>query len=240
MSYQGLENSQHSFCASDTSVVESAVSSDSNLLAVNPDGTVMKATPAFKYTKKLQEDDKAGEQNNNNQILYIMDNEEVIFYADVNEIPAYFDDFVALFIKHQKNFKSFLIIAIISELLFQIINYYNKSDILEELQYLYPDTPTSSLINILNLSMLADTCFAAIFYTLGFVAIFRASTRLLGYFTTLAIAGLILEMALSYVTTFNFFVFLLRFIALIYGKFINQILVTLLMIPRVTQAHANA
>mmetsp|Transcript_42938 Transcript_42938/g.49792 ORF Transcript_42938/g.49792 Transcript_42938/m.49792 type:complete len:241 (+) Transcript_42938:34-756(+) len=217
------------------STIESAASTDSNLIGINPDGTLMKATPAFKYKAKLEEEKKYNDQPPGPQMVYIIDNEEVIFVADANEIPAYFDDFVALYLKHQRNFIFYLGIAVISELVCGLLSYFERNDSLTELEALYPKASAAGLSNILNAIMIINGLFAICYYTLGGIAIMQRSSKLLGYFTSVSILGLLVEMILAYVDGFNFFIFLVRFVGLIYSRFINQILISLLLIPRVTQ-----
>mgnify|MGYP000986711268 CR=1 FL=1 len=54
-------------------------------------------------------------------MIYIVDDDEIIFSGSANEIPGYYDDYVALFLKHFRYFKIFLLILIQTEIISDVI-----------------------------------------------------------------------------------------------------------------------
>jgi hypothetical protein len=82
-----------------------------------------------------------------------------------------------------------------------------------------------------------------IFYPLAFMAVWTRSVKLYSYFATYALIGLILEMFQAYADRyiyisklithrFDIIIFLMRFVAFVYARFLNQLVVSLLLLPR--------
>ena len=92
--------------------------------------------------------------------------------------------------------------------------------------------------------------FGLMYYPIGFVSIYRRSVKLLNWFTTLSLIGLLAEMLLAYINKyinnifsfwlnfffekkrFNLIIFFLRILSYVYGKFLTQLIVSMLILPR--------
>jgi len=61
-----------------------------------------------------------------NRILYVVDDDEIAFYAGVFDLPSQVDEFLSLFLKHQKNFSLFLASLFLIEVLLGVFAYFDK------------------------------------------------------------------------------------------------------------------
>lgn len=65
-------------------------------------------------------------------MVYIVDDDEIIFYAHAHEIPAYFDDFITLFLKQARYFLIFVVASILLEIFLGFFEYMHKEEIIRQ------------------------------------------------------------------------------------------------------------
>jgi hypothetical protein len=86
--------------------------------------------------------------------------------------------------------------------------------------------------SIFKLIFVAEGIYMMIYYPLGWLAIYKRSVKLYGWFSSISLIGLIFQMILAYANRFEITIFLFRFAGFVYSRFLNQLLVSLLLLPR--------
>lgn len=64
--------------------------------------------------------------------MYVVDDDEIAFYSGVFELPTHVDDFVHLFLKHQRYFIGFLFITLFTETALATFGYMNRDKAIEQ------------------------------------------------------------------------------------------------------------
>ena len=85
------------------------------------------------------------------RVLYIVDDDEVIFYGDTNDIPVYFDDFVRLYLRHKKIFTYVVVIFLLAEIVFGVLGYLNRDATVLEVCYSFYLELMINLMKLKNL-----------------------------------------------------------------------------------------
>jgi len=85
----------------------------------------------------------------------------------------------------------------------------------------YKSHEKESLDKIYVTAIMCEVIYMLIFYPVGVFASWKRSVKLYGWFSTLALLGLIFQMILAYANRFEITIFLLRFAAFIYSRFLN-------------------
>ena len=70
-----------------------------------------------------------------NRIVYVVDDDEIAFYAGVFDLPSQVDEFLSLFLKHQKYFAMFLSFLFSIEVLLGVVAYFDKERAVEQVKY---------------------------------------------------------------------------------------------------------
>jgi len=88
-------------------------------------------------------------------------------------------------------------------------------------------------MTLIYMSLLwSELAYISIYYVLGYLALYTKSITLLQWFASFSLFGLIFEMVLAYINRFDIFIFIMRFIGFLYSRFLSQLLVSLLLLPR--------
>lgn len=66
------------------------------------------------------------------RILYVVDDDEIAFYSGMFELPTHVDDFLHLFLKHQRYFSFFLFSVMIIESLLCLYGYFDRERAIEQ------------------------------------------------------------------------------------------------------------
>mmetsp|Transcript_18276 Transcript_18276/g.15931 ORF Transcript_18276/g.15931 Transcript_18276/m.15931 type:complete len:138 (+) Transcript_18276:81-494(+) len=105
----------------------SSLNESKGMIFENPDGTY---THAVLAEAKKKEEQKVAENTFNgyprNRILYIVDDDEIALYSGFYELPTRVDDFLGLFMRHQRYFVVFLTFMMIIESLLCLVAYQNQ------------------------------------------------------------------------------------------------------------------
>lgn len=217
----------------------SVLSESQGVIVENPDGTYFQGVPA-KMRKgaftaeeaKLNGEINILENYPRNRILYIVDDDEIAVYSGFNQLPNQIDEFVDLYLRHAKYFAVGLILLMITELVLWALGYIERSQAISELMDTYKTNAQAELTTLYMSLLWSELGYIVIYYILGFLAVYKRSVKLYSWFATFSLIGLIFEMILAYINRFDIFIFIMRFIGFIYARFLNQLLISLLLLPR--------
>jgi len=215
----------------------SVLSESQGVIVENPDGTYFQGVPAkFRKGPLTQEEGKeAGNLFENyprNRILYIVDDDEIAVYSGFQQLPVVVDDFLELYLRHARYFTVGLVVLMCVEIFLWVLGYMDRTEAVAQLMVTYNTTAQSELMTLYMTLLYCELGYVVIYYLLGYLAVYRRSVRLYSWFATFSLVGLIFEMILAYVNRFDIFIFIMRFIGFIYSRFLNQLLVSLLLLPR--------
>jgi len=217
----------------------SVLSESQGVIVETPDGTFFQGVPAkmrkspFTYEEAKQNGDlNILENYPRNRILYIVDDDEIAVYSGFNQLPNNIDEFVDLYLRHAKYFTVGLIILMVVELVLWVLGYVERNQAISELMDTYKTNAQAELTTLYMSLLWCELGYIVMYYILGYLAVYRRSVRLYSWFATFSLIGLIFEMILAYINRFDIFIFIMRFIGFIYARFLNQLLISLLLLPR--------
>jgi len=210
----------------------SSLSQSKEIIIENPNGTYCHAVLA----KKQMEDELMQQRGQaaypRNRILYIVDDDEIALYSGFYELPTDVDEFLKLFQRHQRYFACFLVLILITETMFEIFAFQDKDRGILVLMTAYKTREIETLEKIYMASIISQIVYMVVYYILGFAAVYKRSVKLYSWFATVSLVGLIMELFFAYTNRFDISIFLLRFVGFVYSRFVNQLLVSLLLLPR--------
>jgi len=214
----------------------SVLSESQGVIVENPDGTYFQGVPAKlrkgAYTAEEGKDGNLFENYPRNRILYIVDDDEIAVYSGFQQLPVVVDDFLELYLRHARYFTVGLVVLMFIEIGLWVLGYMDRTEAVAQLMVTYNTNAQSELMTLYMTLLYTEIGYIVIYYILGYLAVYKRSVKLYSWFATFSLIGLIFEMILAYVNRFDIFIFIMRFIAFIYSRFLNQLLVSLLLLPR--------
>jgi len=228
------DSERHSLASSNTDNY-STLSESHGLILENLDGTYCRAVNVKAVKDEpnpAQQQDSRFEDYPRHRILYVVDDDEIAFYSGFFEIPSNVDDFLTLFIKHQKYFAMFLSFLFIFEIILGFFAYVDREKAIDQLIRTYQNPAHDMFEKVYVGAIFAEIMYMVIYYPLGWIAAHRRSVKLYGWFSSFSLIGLIFQMILAYANRFEITIFLFRFGGFVYSRFLNQLLVSLLLLPR--------
>eukprot|EP01067_Filipodium_phascolosomae_P007389 Filipodium_phascolosomae@DN5901_c0_g1_i1.p1 len=138
--------------------------------------------------------------------------------------------------RHEKLFCTLLGIQLIFEILFDGIYLYFSKSSMDEVRVVYPAMTPQDLWVSFVASAVLDCLYMICYYSVGFLAAAKHKPIYFDIFSTLALIGIIAQLVMAYVNSFNPFIFFLRLLGYLYAKFLSSLLQSIHLFPEAVWA----
>lgn len=140
-------------------------------------------------------------------------------------------EFEYIFMRHEKLFLSLLLMEFVVEAVFNVMYIYYASYSVHEVAHVYQTLSIHTLWVISSVLWISEITYCAVYYSMGFVAVWSTKPHYYAWFASVALVGIFGQVLLAYMNKFNILVFFLRLLSYIYAKFLRNLLQSMNLLP---------
>lgn len=89
-----------------------------------------------------------------NRMLYVVDDDEIALYSGFYDLPNTIDEFLDLYVRHQRYFTIFLVVFLIVEVGLEVVAYLNADTTADQVMRTYRSTDQQAFRNLFMWSLI--------------------------------------------------------------------------------------
>mmetsp|Transcript_24092 Transcript_24092/g.54928 ORF Transcript_24092/g.54928 Transcript_24092/m.54928 type:complete len:223 (+) Transcript_24092:91-759(+) len=137
----------------------------------------------------------------------------------------------SLYERHVRVFTVLLLLQLVIDVAFNLLYFERRDHVITTVSQIYKVVPRETLWRVYWTVLSLDWSYMCLYYSSAAVALYTGRPRHYRVMNTFCFVGCVGQILLAYMNKFNMLVFLLRLIALMYGRFLRQLTQTLLLLP---------
>lgn len=210
-----------------------SIAEKKRIVIKNPDGTFMHCYKAGEkdsiYQSTNEKPNAANEENltiTDSDLQYIVENYEQFDQGNIIE------EFLTILNRNQIIFFLLLTIELSLSVFLMFVVWKRKDYSIEMIQRFYKDISHKATIIIFYVTFSLLSVINVVFYPVGFYALYTKKIRLLGYFANSALVTGVFTIFLVYINILFLLVFIMRLVLYTFAKFICNLLISIIVLPR--------
>jgi len=213
----------------------SSLNDSREIILENLNGTYSHGIKHKKSPEHSQEDGEELEDFNGyprGRVVYVVDEDEIALISEIQPLPTHVDEFVEELLRHEKYFFWYICALFSFDFLYSASSWSNRTSALVELTSVYKSENMDLFNTLYSIAIIVEFIYMIIYYPLIGVAVHKKSIQFYSWFSLVSLFGLLLQVFFAFLNRFSIALFLMRFAALIYSRFISQMLLSLMLLPQ--------
>ncbi|KAF4745290.1 hypothetical protein FOZ62_008204, partial [Perkinsus olseni] len=150
------------------------------------------------------------------------------------------EEITVLYERHRTAFAILLVVQAVLQGLFSAYHITHSSLAIHDLTAMYRSS-SHHLMSIIFWSLVgAEIVYTVVYLGIGCWSLYTHKAKHYAYFSTWCLTGIVGHVLLAYANQFNLLIFFLRLISYIYGKFLRDIVVGMMLLPAAATHHPSS
>lgn len=201
------------------------------VLLKNPDGSMSEGVPPG-----YKEKNPPGGSGDASRLPYGYFSDGLVGELDAAMLQ---DELNFLTRRHQQIFASLMMMQLMVEIVFFVLNIANVDVSVREAKYIYPKASSSALQNAYWYIFGLELVYSIVYYSLAGLAVRFQRAKYYRWFSTCCVLGIISQLVLAYMNKFNLLIFFLRMLAYLYAKFLKSLVLSTALMPNPNRNNAS-
>ena len=137
----------------------------------------------------------------------------------------------AAFLQHERLLTGLLVVELVVEIAYLALLCHASRHSIHEVAMVYEVLPLESLWSLFWVQLAMQIAYLKLYFGVGFSAVSKHKPRLYGWFSNVALGGIIIQVLFSYMNKSNIFVFSLRLFCYVYARFLRSVLLQIALQP---------
>lgn len=136
------------------------------------------------------------------------------------------------FLQHERLMTGLLVLELVVEIAYLTLLCHASRHSIHEVAMAYEALPLESLWSLFWVQLCLQIGYLKLYFCVGFSAVSKHKPRIYGFFSNVALGGIVIQVLFSYMNKSNIFVFALRLFCYVYARFLRSALLQLALQPQ--------